>query len=248
MALHIYGVVAADAQLPDSLTGLYDEPVTRVDDGDLSALVSAVPEDASAHRAELMSHAQVLERVIEEETVLPMRFGVVLPDESGIRAEFLEPNRDRLRSMLEELDGMVQLTVKAYHKEDDALREVMRRFPQLVSMRDRLASLPKDAAHFKQIEFGEQISASLDQLRGEDAAHIIDALAPLAAATVEEENAALHQVLNAVFLVRRDARAAFDAAVTGLAAEAHDRLHLRFVGPQPPYSFVDLAAGTPSWA
>jgi hypothetical protein len=65
---------------------------------------------------------------------------------------------------------------------------------------------------------------------------------------VEEENVALHQVLNAVFLVRRDSRAAFDAAVTGLAAEQHDRLHLRYVGPQPPYSFVDLTTGTPTWA
>jgi hypothetical protein len=58
-----------------------------------------------------------------------------------------------------------------------------------------------------------------------------------------------NQVLNAALLVQRTARARTDEGIARLSRTLPDRLHLRYIGPQPPYSFVDgERAGEPLWA
>jgi Gas vesicle synthesis protein GvpL/GvpF len=58
-----------------------------------------------------------------------------------------------------------------------------------------------------------------------------------------------NQVLNAALLVQRSARTRTDEAIARLSRTLPGRLRLRYIGPQPPYSFVDgELAGEPVWA
>jgi hypothetical protein len=246
--LHVYGVSRTDAVLPDELEGLHDTPVTTVADDGLLALVSECPEAPTARRAELMAHARVLEQVIETETVLPMQFGMCMPDDQAVRHDLLVTYRPRLGTLLSQLDGTVQLTVKVVYREDDALREVLRRSPRLVQMREKLASIPPDAAHFKRADFGQEIAAELERMGSRDSAEILGALAPLALAHAEERLLSPYHILNTAFLVRREERTRFDEAVGKVAQQWQELGTVRYLGPQPPYSFVDLEAGDPAWA
>jgi len=246
--LHVYGVTRADVVLPDGLQGLYDAPVTTVADDGLAALVSECPETPTARRAELMAHARVLEQVVETETVLPMQFGMCMPDDQTVRHELLVTHRPRLGALLSQLDGTVQLTVKVVYREDDALREVLHRSPPLLRMRERLASIPADAAHFKQAEFGQQVAAELERMSSRDGAEILGALTPLCLAHAEGKLLSPYHILNTAFLVRREARARFDEAVGAIGEQWNEVGTVRYLGPQPPYSFVDLEAGDPAWA
>jgi hypothetical protein len=47
-------------------------------------------------------------------------------------------------------------------------------------------------------------------------------------------------VLNAAFLVHREQQASFDMAVQTLDAEMGKRLIFKYVGPVPPYNFVNI--------
>jgi len=245
---HVYGVTRADVVLPDKLEGLYDAPVTTVADDGLAALVSECPEAPTARRAELMAHARVLEQMIETETVLPMQFGMSMPDEQILCHDLLVAHRPRLGTLLSQLDGTVQLTVKVVYREDDALRAVLQRSPRLLQMRDRLASIPADAAHFKQAEFGQEVAAELERMGGRDGSEILGALAPLCLAHAEGRLLSPYNILNTAFLVRREARTRFDEAVGTIAEQWNEVGTVRYLGPQPPYSFVDLEAGDPAWA
>ena len=248
MPLHVYGVARADVVLPDGLQGLYDTAVTTVGDDGLAALVSECSESPTARRAELMAHASVLEQVIATETVLPMQFGMCMPDEQTVRHDLLVTHRPRLMTLLTELDGTVQLTVKVVYREDDALREVLHRSPRLLRMRDKLASIPADAAHFKQAEFGQEVAAELEHMGSRDGSDILGALAPLCLAHAEGRHLSPYHILNTAFLVRREARTRFDEAVGAIAEQWNEVGTVRYLGPQPPYSFVDLEAGDPAWA
>lgn len=248
MPLHVYGVSRTDAVLPDSLEGLYDTTVTTVADHGFAALVSECPETPTARRAELMAHARVLEQVIETETVLPMQFGMCMPDAQAVRHDLLAAYRPRLGTLLTQLDGTVQVTVKVVYREDDALREVLHRSPRLVEMRERLASLPPDAAHFKRADFGQEIAEELERMGSRDGAEILGALAPLALAHAEERLLSAYHILNTAFLVRREERPRFDEAVGKIAQQWQELGTVRYLGPQPPFSFVDLEAGDPAWA
>ena len=85
MALHVYGVVSAATPLPGVLRGRREAPVRLVVHGDLAAVVSEVDADARIRRDDLLTHARVLESLVEGATVLPMRFGVIVENDEEAR-------------------------------------------------------------------------------------------------------------------------------------------------------------------
>lgn len=248
LALHLYGVVPAGAPLPTGLRGRRDRPVRGIADQDLQALVSEVEEDARVGREDLLSHARVLESLAAAgTTVIPVQFGMLLPDDGSVERELLGAQKDTLRSLVGLFDGLVQLTVQAAHIEDEALREVLRRDPDLVRMRDALAGRAHDTAG--QMRLGEVVAAGLERLRDEDAVRVVEAVAPQVRAVAEQETRGNADVANLALLVARDSRDGLDRAVEALDRELGRRVRLRYVGPQPPYAFLDAAvSGRLAWA
>jgi hypothetical protein len=81
-----------------------------------------------------------------------------------------------------------------------------------------------------------------------DSAQILGALAPLSVAHAEDRLLSAYHILNTAFLVRREGRTRFDEAVGAVAKQWQELGTVRYLGPQPPYSFVDLGAGDRAWA
>ena len=247
MALHVYGVVSAAAPLPGVLRGRREAPVRLVVHNDLAAVVSAVDADARIRRDDLLAHARVLESLIEGETVLPMRFGMIVESDEEVACNILEPGESGLTDLLHSFDGFVQLTVKAQHDQDQALRGLLRERPDLRVLRDQTGKGP--GSFSGQFRLGEAIAAGLETLASSDAAMLHDQLIGIADRIELADVTGQNQVLNAALLVRRSARTRTDEAIARLSRTLPDRLRLRYIGPQPPYSFVDGEhAGEPLWA
>src|SRR5689334_20648004 len=110
MSTYLYGVVrrpGGGSRLSvDSLgTGVGSPPkaVRLVELHDLAAVVSTVAPDevgeeagARALRRDMTAHADVLGRVLDARTVLPSRFGIVLPDDRALIDRLLAPQHDVL--------------------------------------------------------------------------------------------------------------------------------------------------------
>src|SRR5690349_9131504 len=112
---YIYGVVRAGEKLPADEQGLAGEKVELVSDGDLAALASGLPAGhLEAGREELLTHSRVLEEAVRRGTVvLPMQFGVVMPDDDAVRRELLAPHGSRLDEQLAAMEGRVEINLKA---------------------------------------------------------------------------------------------------------------------------------------
>src|SRR4051812_4963663 len=88
--LCVYGVMRAEAESPPPPDGIEGRPVRSVTAGPLAALVSDAPAGpVKASRRNLMAHAAVLQHAVAHACVLPMRFGVVMPDEHAVESELL---------------------------------------------------------------------------------------------------------------------------------------------------------------
>jgi len=249
VAVHLYGVTRADATLPTGLQGRQDAPIRLVRDDSLAVLASDVDPGAPAGRKDLLLHAHVLEACAEELTVVPMQFGMALEDDEAVRQRVLAGQRERLEYLLASLEGLVQVTVQASHEEEPALREVLRRSPDLLAARERLRTSPGGGSAAAKMELGEAVAAALQQLGAEDGGYILDELAPLTRAVSESEAKGTHGILHAALLVERDQRPALDAMVSRLREELADRVRIRYVGPQPAYSFLEpLETGELAWA
>ena len=235
MLVHVYGVVEASAHLSGDLTGRSGRPVRRIEDDALTVLVSDVDDDARVRREDLLAHAHLLEAVIADVTVIPMRFGVLLPDDDTVRRELLANQRDHLLGLLRAFDGCVQVTVHASYDEDAALREVLRRHEDLAALRSSI----DEADTAAQLRLGEAVGSALASLREEAAGQVVEWFRPRALATSVNEVRGAYDVASVALLVRREDRAGIDAAVSELDRQAAGQMSLRYVGPQPPYAFLD---------
>jgi hypothetical protein len=157
---------------------------------------------------------------------------MVMPDDETVRREVLDTGADRTAALLHAFDGLVQLMVGGRYDEEAALREVVRRDPELAAARtaDDMQS---------KMQLGEAVAAGLERLRTEDSDLLVDRLAPYARAVAFTETRDAYSLTGVALLVERDRRADLDRAVSELSGEVAERLQLRYVGPQPPYAFLD---------
>jgi gas vesicle protein GvpL/GvpF len=250
-AVYVYGIVAAGKGRPSVNTrGVEAARIRTIENDGLLALISDVRGESLAAAREVRAHWRVLDEASESATVLPVRFGTLLEDEDAVRAQLLEPNAQQLKELLRELDGRVQLTLKGDYDEQLLLRQVVEESAAVAGLRDRLRSVPAEAAYYERIRLGELVAAHVDQRRAEDTRLALEMLEPLAVATREEDPTRPDAALSLSFLVERDRLPAFNDGVRKLGERFGDRISLRYVGPLPPYSFADiqLDAEAAAWA
>jgi hypothetical protein len=248
--LYVYGLVATgtlagdrnlDANLGANLgEGVAAAAVQLFAAGPLSALVSPVaPGPVAQTRRNMIAHTAVLEHAMLAATVLPVRFGTVAPDAAAL-ARCIAGNAAALREALADIDGRVELGVKASWRAGVVYEEILAGNAELRALRDRLRQRPAGETYYERVELGRRVEAALAERRAAETAAIVAGLSPLAEReltlrTVEED-----MILNHAFLVRRDREAQFDARMQALADRCGARVSLRYVGPVPPYNFVRL--------
>ncbi|MDL4822149.1 GvpL/GvpF family gas vesicle protein [Actinomadura opuntiae] len=244
---YVYGVTRAGASLPGDVAGLDDRPVTLVEDGGrCAAVVSDLPAGRPlGERADLVAHQRVLNALLDAGlVVLPFRFGAALSDRTAVRKELLEGNSDRLGQVMDQLDGRVELRLKATYVQETVLREIMQSEPEVAELSQRLRDVPADVAdavYYDQVRLGELIAQAMDRRREHDGQVLLEAAAPAAEAFVRKTPAREEDVLDASFLVRADRREEFEKAVEELGKAHGERIRLRLIGPLPPYDFVPEA-------
>jgi hypothetical protein len=240
-AKYVYGVVRARGGQRAEAKGINGEPVELVALEQVGALTSDVPPDfGEAGREELLAHSRVLEQALEAGVVLPMRFGVVMPDEGSVREQLLGAHREELEAQLDEMDGKVEINVKAIYDESVVLRQLIEANPEIAQLRQSLQGQPEDATYYERIRLGELVAAALNETRERDEREMVDRLAPFALAV--EVGPAVHErmALNASFLVEGGALGSFDRALEELGEQQAGRIRFKYTGPLPPHSFVEL--------
>jgi hypothetical protein len=249
--LYVFAIVrAADGPLQTKLTGVGTdpEPVRAVTHEGLSAIVSEVP---TAWRAAARSDVEIHDRVLSElvgRAVVPMRFGIVVTDEDELR-NTMAAHADGFAEMLDHVDGRVQMSVKAYYRDEALLRAVLARRPDLKQRADALEQRPVLATQNERIALGRDVAAAVEEQQALDQQAVVEPLAQLAADVRIDPGRSERHAFSLQLLVDADARARLDAVVQRLAAEHDDRLVLRYVGPLAPYSFCEesLDAGGRPW-
>jgi hypothetical protein len=241
MSSYVYGVIPADdaAAWPgaDGIGG----SVRAVVNGELAALVSDIPADARPGRREdLEAHRRVLSQAVEQGTVVPMRFGVVMDDDDTVRERLLTRHGDALGDLLQELDGMVQMTVRAFYAEDALLRTAIAGDEEIERLNTIIGGRPELETHTERVALGERVAAAVDRRRARDQEALLERIRPLASDIQVDPPGSDRVALSAQLLVRRDSRAALDEAIAELTPALEGYLALRYIGPLPPYSFSAL--------
>lgn len=237
-ALYVYGIVDADQHFTlGELTpvGTGDTGVPRrlsAADLPVAAVVSDAPADLRGKRRDLLAHEAVLDTLAAQGSVLPMRFGVVSPDEEAL-LNTLRGNALRYVELLRQVDGRVELNVKAMTMEQEFIG-MAAKDPSVTAAR---RAAQRDASRERQIQLGQAVAAAVKHYAELSGERLMTQLQPHAIRT-STLAAGENYALNAAFLVERDQVERFVEAVEDLQKQAAPALELVLTGPLPPYSFV----------
>jgi Gas vesicle synthesis protein GvpL/GvpF len=241
VAQYVYGIVQATSTAPRG-RGIAGAPLRLVAGEQASALVSEIPAGSvRLGREEVLVHARVLERALARGPVLPMRFGTVMEDADEVRGRLLDEHGPELRTQLTELEGKVEIRIRATYDEPSVLRDVLREHPKIASLRESIQGRSEDAGYYERIRLGELVAAALERRRQRDAQAILDALSAQALAVETSESGHERVALQASFLVERARLAEFNASVDRVAEGYGGQVRFKYTGPLPPHSFVELA-------
>lgn len=240
-----------------------DNQVYTIPYWDISSVVSDVPQEPlELTREHVLAHESVIEEVMAEHTVLPLRFGTVLASEARVSG-VLEKNYRSFKENLARLNDKVELGLKVLWGEDEARREVERASERvarfLQEMADRAQELKRvqgtprmrGKSYYLRMklekdvtQLGSLLQEELQTAREREALHIFRDLRKLAVDACSNDLLDRSMILNAAFLVSRGKCGGFNQRVEMLKrANAERGMELVSSGPWPPYNFVRLEDG-----
>lgn len=242
--IYVYGIVPGDVEVEDHAEGIGDPPaqIQVIREGDIAALVSAVPTDSPLGKPEdLRAHARLLDGTAGVAPVLPLRFGAVMTNAEAVAGELLREHHDEFAGALSELEGLAEYVVKGRYDENEILSEIISESGQAAQLRDQIRGQDEVATRNARIALGELVTKAVELKRNADTKKVVDEIGELAKhANVRPPTHELDAVQLAL-LVEVGRQADLEEAVARLAEEWKDRVELRVLGPLAAYDFVVTA-------
>lgn len=251
-SVYVYGVVSAEEDVVLDVVGIDsdDGQVHVVLHEGVAAVVSASPlEDYRALRRQevatyLVAHQRVVEAIMRERPVLPVRFGTVLRDEAQVR-RLLELGEGRFKAALAELDDRVQMEVVVLWDLQEVFGEIAQQ-QEIARLRAEIAARPTEATEAERMAVGQKVHASLLERRAALQSQVLPALRSAASDVVVNPPMDDGMVVNAALLLDPADDGAMDRELERLDQAFDGRLRFRCVGPLPPYSFAMVEIVVPS--
>lgn len=203
--------------------------------------IAAVVTDAWKDKYEILddglSHEMVVEMFQKNYCVLPMGFGQV-STEQDIKA-FLNRNYTRIKTLMDQLEGKIELGVRVVWKQEAALKEIIKTDKKIKALQSRIADKPEHVAHKLKIEIGKTVADQLEK-RGEDIAFdFCRHLGPISAASACNKTLSPQMLMNAAFLVKTDDVGDFDMMVDEMEEKYRPLVSVKYI-VSPPYNFSNL--------
>ncbi|MBA3657814.1 MAG: GvpL/GvpF family gas vesicle protein [Gemmatimonadaceae bacterium] len=259
---YVYGVVHstfAAVMEPKGLDGL---PVSRISEGELTALVSGLgaseysPENLELNTAQVewlgpraVAHDRVVTWAGDAGPVIPFPMWTLFKSEDGIRGML----RDRSAEFLETLTsvaGTHEYAVRVFASPSRVQEQIGRLRPAIADLESAAARASPGQRYLLQKKIAEQRDNEVRAFLRETAQDCFDQLEHSAVKALRHQLPAEtpagkgRAILYAAFLVGDTAFDEFRRVLTSLVNQHRDSgLDFDFTGPWPPYNFVGTRSG-----
>lgn len=217
------------------------DPVTTIAYRDLGAVVSSIPMTKYVVSKETMvSHEKVIEAVMKDHTLLPVRFYTIAPNAEEIRS-LLRRRYLEFKKLLRELDNKVELGLKALWRDMNAIfQELVKENGEIKALGAKMTGCSAKEADQDKGALGEMLKLALEHKKAKEREALLQSVRQLSSDFCLNMTYGDDMLMNAAFLVDKVREKEFDATVEELAARYKDRIEFKYVGPAPPYSFVNI--------
>jgi len=243
---YIYCIIAEGEQKTFGNLGIGErgDELYTVCFNDIAAVVSNSPiKKYRVSRENLIPHERVMEEVMRNYTVLPVRFGTIAEDEEKVK-RILEREHDRFVDLLKRFEGKKELGLKATFKEEVIYKDILENYKDIRVLKEKIATLPCEKTYFQRMEIGRMVEAALQKEKEIYREDILGTLSPLALEVKTNNTYGDRMILNAAFLIEQRREAEFDQKVRELGDKYNNKMKFMYVGTVPPFNFVNLVIET----
>jgi hypothetical protein len=245
---YIYGIIRNSDPIDYGPIGMGKraDRVYGVSFNGITAIVSASPIIIyEARRINMITHEKVLEEMMKQFTVLPVRFSTISEhdDDDGI-LRIIEKDYKKFDEMLTKMEGKKELGLKVLAKEAEIYESIIEKYDNIKALRGKLMNLPADKTHHQRVKIGEMVAEALKKETENYKNTIIAALNPLSDDLKINDNYGEMMILNAAFLIKNEVEPDFDKVVNDLSEQYGRYMTFKYVGTLPLYNFVNLVINT----
>lgn len=236
---YIYGVINSTSTLK-SFGGIYTvsyrDVSTVVRDSETIDYLHLSKDTLMMH---LLKHQEVIEWVMAEHTIIPMRFGTFANNDEELK-EILTKGYRTIKDIFERIKGSIEIDILAtWSNLDSVLKEVSEE-KDVRELKQVFLNKKEGITVDDQMEIGTLIKDYLGRKGERYADEIQGALKGVAQDFKTHDLIDDRMIINTAFLLGKDRVKDFYKSVEELNTRFAEKLNFRCVGPLPPYSFYTL--------
>lgn len=240
---YIYGIIGTNEARSFGPIGVggRGDIVSTISYQDISAVISNSPIGRyELSRENLLAHQRVVERIVADDTILPVKAFTIAANAEEVR-DFLRKSYRELTSLLKDMDNKIELGLTAYWRDMGAIfQEIVEENQTIRELKERAAFSPEAQTIKDKIAVGEMVAGALAAKKERVGNEIIRPLKRIAIDFCLNDIRSDEMIVNAAFLVDRGWEKEFDCKVEELDKKYGPRIRLKYIGPGPPYNFVNL--------
>lgn len=249
--LYIYCIIETehDRHFGSISVGILGNQVLAIGYNDIAMVVSNSPLNGEILNSQenMIAHQKVIEMVMREFTVLPVRFGTIAASANEIRG-ILERRYKLFKNLFREMDHKIELGVKCLWKNmAHIFTEIANEDHQIKQLKEKILKHKGKNIRQMQEQIGQLIENALQIKKETDQNKILQQLKLTTIDFKLNHTTGDEMFLNAVFLISSGREKEFDNVINDLSEEYSNRIKFIYTGPLPPYNFVNLTIELQPW-
>jgi hypothetical protein len=246
---YIYGIVEEPETKTFSFTGVEGGGVYTISGHTVAAVVSDVAlQEIDPTRRNVQAHTLVQDELLKEYTLLPMAFGMIANGEDEVRI-LLENNHRALLSELQRLTGMIEVELKVFWDQEAMVKELQGESQGLSLLKSKIqgASSAIEAQNML-IEAGRMVERIVLDWKSKCVETVYAVLKGLSIDVRLNKPLGIQNILNASFLIDKDSESQFRDEIYRIDAQYQGKINFKYIGPLPPYNFINLRLEPAGWS
>jgi hypothetical protein len=238
---YIYGITEEPQHRKFSFPGVGGADVYTINLEQLAAIVSDTEFiEIDPTRKNVQAHTIVQEALLKEYCLLPMGFGMIATGEGEVR-RLLENNYDGLLGELQRLAGKIEVELKVYWEQEAVINELQGENAELTRLKAKInsASSPVEVQNLLSTA-GKLVESIVQDWKTRYAELVYAILQELSFEAKVNNPVGIKNLLNASFLIEKSRESEFKEQVYKLDTKFQGKMNFKYVGPLPPYNFVNL--------
>ena len=215
--------------------------VSTIGYNDISAVISSSPMTKYViNRENMMAHEKVIEEVMKDYTVLPVRFCTIAASAEEVRT-LLRRRYAEFKGLLRDMDNKVEMGLKGIWKDMNRIfNEIAEDNKEVKKLKKKAEGKMGKTGNTSRVSLGRAVKKVLDEKKADETRKILNIFKRSAVDVRTNDLFGDNMFLNAAFLIDRTREKEFDYLVEDLVEDYKERATFKYVGPAPPFNFVNI--------